>query len=59
MESMSRVKNQLKKGDSYCCLGVLCEVMGEEYDGLDSGPSAEILDKAETNRYSDFCSCTS
>lgn len=30
----SQGKNYLRKGDSYCCLGVLCEVAGLEWERI-------------------------
>jgi hypothetical protein len=29
-------RGQLKFGDRYCCLGVLCKVMGVEFDACDN-----------------------
>jgi hypothetical protein len=41
--STAAAKGQLKDGNCYCCLGVLCEVMGVEYDTEASFPEAKIL----------------
>jgi hypothetical protein len=37
-----RAQQQLEKAGSYCCLGVLCETMGWEYEPEDDEPETHL-----------------
>jgi hypothetical protein len=42
-------KNQLKKGDSFCCLGVLCDLSGVDLDGKYLGGNGGVDDYGLTD----------
>lgn len=49
-----RGTGQLKKGDKYCCLGVLCEITGKPYDGDRGNLPVEVRVLVNTNNHSGY-----
>jgi hypothetical protein len=46
----NQTQGSLKRGkDAFCCLGVLCEIVGYSTDASDAGQTYPLLDKLVSN----------